>query len=160
MTDISFLTNSVTGVDRYGKEIVGIELTEGCLGTEFNLLTILRGGAGYGRSDRSDGTESTGTISHSQEAPYAGGPPAGEPRRRAGPRVCGPRAGGPRAGGVRRRAGARAGGVPTQGRGQRRSLRARRGQINLVVFDERCAVVCRTRTAMQFPADFHLRPSG
>ena len=38
MTDISFLTESVTGVDRCGKEIVGINLPEGCLGTEFNLL--------------------------------------------------------------------------------------------------------------------------
>ena len=38
MTDTSFLTESVTGVDRCGKEIVGIDLPEGCLGTEFNLL--------------------------------------------------------------------------------------------------------------------------
>ena len=71
----------------------------------------------------------------------------------------GPRAGGPRAGWVRRRAGASAGGVPTQGRGQRRSPRARLWQINLVVLDERCAVVCRTRIAMQFFAEFHLRPA-
>ena len=39
MTDISFLTESVTGVDRCCKEIVGIDLPECCLGTEFNLLT-------------------------------------------------------------------------------------------------------------------------
>ena len=39
MTDISFLTESVTGVDRCCKEIVGIDLLECCLGTEFNLLT-------------------------------------------------------------------------------------------------------------------------
>ena len=38
MTDISFLTESVTGMDRCCKEIVGIDLPEGCLGTEFNLL--------------------------------------------------------------------------------------------------------------------------
>ena len=62
---------------------------------------VLRGGAGHGRSERSDGTKSPGTILHSQEAIYAGGPPAGGSRRRA----C------PRAGAVRRRTGARAGGV-------------------------------------------------
>ena len=107
MTDISFLTESVTEVDRCCKEIVGINLPECCLGTEFNLLTAaayyegVLESAGRGRSERSDGTESPGTISHSQEAPYADGPPAGGPSRRA----C------PRAGGVRRRAGARAGGV-------------------------------------------------
>ena len=28
---------------------------------------------------------------------------------------------------------------------------------NLVVLDERCAVVCRNRTAIQLPAEFHLR---
>ena len=39
MTDISFLTESVTGVDRCCKEIVGIDLPECCLGTEFNILT-------------------------------------------------------------------------------------------------------------------------
>ena len=39
VTDISFLTESVTEVDRCCKEIVGIHLPECCLGTEFNLLT-------------------------------------------------------------------------------------------------------------------------
>ena len=39
MTDISFLTESVTEVDRCCKEIMGIDLPECCLGTEFNLLT-------------------------------------------------------------------------------------------------------------------------
>ena len=73
----------------------------------------------------------------------------------------GPRAGGPRAGGVCRRAGARAGGgVPTQGLGQRRSPQARRRQIHLVVLDERCAVVCRTRIAKQFPAESKFICSG
>ena len=46
--------------------------------------------------------------------------------------------------------------APIQERGQRRSLRARQWQINLVVIDECCVVVCRTGTAMQFPAEFHL----
>ena len=41
MTDLSFLTESVTGVDRCGKKIVDINLPEGCLSTEFNLLTVL-----------------------------------------------------------------------------------------------------------------------
>ena len=41
MTDISFLTESVTEVDRCCKEIVGIDLPECCLGTEFNLLTAV-----------------------------------------------------------------------------------------------------------------------
>ena len=39
MTDISFLTESVTEVDQCCKEIVCIDLPECCLGTEFNLLT-------------------------------------------------------------------------------------------------------------------------
>ena len=62
MADISFLTESVTGVDDCRKEIVGIDLPECCLGTVFNLLTILRGGAGHDRSEWSDGTESHSTI--------------------------------------------------------------------------------------------------
>ena len=33
----------MTGVDRCGKEIVGIDLPEGCLSTEFNLRTVLQG---------------------------------------------------------------------------------------------------------------------
>ena len=39
VTDISFLTESVTEVDGCCKEIVGIDLPECCLGTESNLLT-------------------------------------------------------------------------------------------------------------------------
>ena len=43
--------------------------------------------------------------------------------------------------------------------GSVRSLnRAVSGQINLFVLDERCAVVCRNRTAIQLPAEFYLRP--
>ena len=65
MIQISFLTESVTGSPgggplRQGNR--GIDLREGCLGTEFNLLTVPRGGAGHGRSELSDGTESPGTI--------------------------------------------------------------------------------------------------
>ena len=41
MTDLSFVTEPVTGVDRCGKKIEGIDLPKGCLGTEFNLLTLL-----------------------------------------------------------------------------------------------------------------------
>ena len=116
---------------------------------------VLQGGAGRGLSERtrSDGTESPGTISLPRS------PMRRRTPRRRTPLTSRPPPGGPRAGGVRRRAGARAGGVPTQGRGQRRSPRARRWQINLVVLDERCAVVCRTRITMQFPAEFHLRPA-
>ena len=39
MTDISFLTESVTEEERCCKELVVIDLPECCLGTEFNLLT-------------------------------------------------------------------------------------------------------------------------
>ena len=45
---------------------------------------------------------------------------------------------------------------PVEGRWQR-SQRAHRWQINLVVLDEGCAVVSRNRTAIQLPAEFHLR---
>lgn len=38
MTDKSFLTESATGVDRCGKELVSIDLPDGVVGTEFNLL--------------------------------------------------------------------------------------------------------------------------
>ena len=51
---------------------------------------------------------------------------------------------------------------PQRRRPPRRRPRAKeesaRWQINLVALDERCAVVCRTRTAMQFPAENHLQP--
>ena len=39
MTGISSRTESMTGVDSCCKEIVGIDIPECCLGTEFNLLT-------------------------------------------------------------------------------------------------------------------------
>ena len=38
MTDKSFLTESATEVDRCGKELVSIDLPDGVVGTEFNLL--------------------------------------------------------------------------------------------------------------------------
>ena len=47
-------------------------------------------------------------------------------------------------------------GDPGEGSGQR-SQRAPLWQINRVVLDERCAVVCRNRTAILLPVEFHLR---
>ena len=76
---------------------------------------------------------------------YAGGPPAGGPRREPAPAPAGS-------------AGAQEPALAASRQGQRRSLRALQWQINLVMLDERCAVVCRTRIAMQFSAEFHLRP--
>ena len=157
MTDIYLLTESVTEVDRCCKEIVGIDPPECCLGTEFNLLTAA---AHYeGVLDVAGASRVTApralALSHTPKKPHtpAGPPPADLADEPA------PAPAAPALAGVRGRAGARASGVPTQGRGQRRSLRARQWQINLVVLDERCAVVCRTRIAMQFPAEFHLRPA-
>ena len=85
-------------------------------------------GIGHGGarlSEQSDDTESPGTILHTQEASYVGGPrrhPADEPAPvlaapaptdpGPAPAVAGPLAR------VRGREGARPGGVPTQGRGQ------------------------------------------
>ena len=94
MTDICFLTESVTGWT------VGIDLVEGCLGAEFNLLTVLRGGAGHGRSEWSDGTESLGTISHARSVirwwtPRRWTPPTSLPPRRRTPRQRTPRQRGP-----------------------------------------------------------------
>ena len=76
MTDISFLTESVTEEERCCKEIVVIDLPECCLGTEFNLLTA----AAYyeGVLDVAGASGMTATralaLSHTQEAPYAGRP--------------------------------------------------------------------------------------
>ena len=69
-------------------------------------------------------------------------PPPADPTDEPAPAQVAPAPAAPALVGVSGRAGARASGVPTQGRGQRRSPRARRWQINLVVLDERCAVVC------------------
>ena len=161
VTDISFLPESM---NRCGKEIVGIDLPEGCLGIEFNLLTVLRGGAGHGRSELSDGTESPGTISHTQEASYVGGPPVtppppADPADEPAPALAPPAPTDPA---PARAACAQepppAASPPKAGAKEEfaRAALRRQWQINLVVRDERCAVVCRTRTAMQFPAEFHL----
>ena len=142
-SDISFLTVSVTEVDRCCKEIVGIDLQECCLGTEFNLLTV----AAYyeGVLDVAGASRVTAprdlALSHSPKKPHTPVDHANEPVQ-AAPAPSAPAPAAPALAGVRGRAGARASGVPTQGRGQRRSQRARRWQINLVVLDERCAVVC------------------
>ena len=106
MTDISFLTESVTEVDRCCKEIVGIDLPECCLGTKFNLFTA----AAYYEGVLDVAGASRVTTPRALALPHTpspkkaipGGPPAGGPRRRAGPRAGGPSAGGPRAGGGQR----------------------------------------------------------
>ena len=154
MTDISFLrlTESVAEVDRCCKEIVAIDLPECCLGIEFNFLTVLRGGAEHGGSEKSDCTESLGTASTSKKPHTQAHPPPADPADESAPAPAAPTLAG-----ISGRAGARAGCVPTQGRGQRRSQHARLCQINLVVLDECCSVACRTRTAIRFPAEIHLR---
>ena len=145
MTDISFLTESVTEVDRCCKEIVGIDLPECCLGTEFNLLTA----AAYyeGVLDVAGASGVTVpralALSHIPKKPHTpADPPPADPADEAAPAPAAPAQAAPALAGVRGRAGARASGVPTQGRGQRRSPHARRWQINFFVLDERCAVVC------------------
>ena len=161
MTDISFLTESVTEVDRCCKEIVGIDLPECCLGAEFNLLTS----AAYeGVLDVAGASRVTApralavlALSHIPKKPHTpADPPPADPANELAPARRPPRRRPPR---WRGSAGAQepepAASPP--GRGQRRSPRARQWQINLVVLDERCAVVCRTRTAMQFPAEFYLQ---
>ena len=167
MTDISFLTESVTEVDRCCKEIrvVGIDLPECCLGTECNLLTA----AAYyeGMLDVAGASRVTApralALSHTPKMPHTpADPPSADPAEEPAPAPAALAPATPALAGVRGRAEARAGGVPTQGRGQRRSPRARRWQITLIVLDEHCAVtavVCRTRITMQFPAEFHLRPA-
>ena len=115
---------------------------------------VLQGGARRGRSEQSDGTKSPGTIlSHTPKKFRT--PAAPTPADPADEQAPAPAA--PALAGVSGRIEARACGVPTQGRGQRRSPLALLWQINLVVLDERCVVVCRTRIALQFPAEFNLR---
>ena len=65
-----------------------------------------------------------------------------------------PCTGGPWAGGRRRR-------PPRRRPRQRRAKESAGAPVanNLVVLDEPCAVVCRNRTAIQLPAEFHLRPA-
>ena len=136
MTDISFLTESVTGVDRWCKEIVGIDLPECCLGTEFNLLTA----AAYyeGVLDVAGASRVTASralaLSHTPKKPHTpADPPPADPADEPAPAPAAPALAGVRG---RTEARARAGGVPTQGRpgrGQRRSPRALLWQINLLL---------------------------
>ena len=130
MTDISYLTESVTEVDRCCKEIVGIDLPECCLGpgTEFNLLTA----AAYyeGVLDVAGASRVTAprvlALSHTPKKPHTpADPPPADPADEVAPAPAAPAQAAPALAGVRGRAGARVSGVPTQGRGQRRSPRAR-----------------------------------
>ena len=82
-------------------------------------------------------------LSYTPKKPYTPADPLpADPADEPAPAPAAPAQVAPTLAGVCGRAGARASGVSTQGRGQRRSTRARRWQINLVVLDERCAVVC------------------
>ena len=124
---------------------MGIDLPECCLGTEFNLLTA----AEYyeGVQDVAGASRVTASralaISHTPKKPHTpADPPPADPADEQAPAPVAPAPAAPSLVGVRGRAGARASGVPTHGRVQRRSPRARQWQINLVVLDERCAVVC------------------
>ena len=134
MTDISFLTESVTEVDRCCMEIVGIDLLECCLGTEFNLLTATayyEGVLGVAGASRVTAPRAL-ALSHTLKKPRTPADPTpADPADEPAPAPAAPALAG-----VRGRA---------EGQGQRRSLRALWWQINLVVLDERCAVVCRTR---------------
>ena len=78
MTDISFLTESVTGVDRCCKEIVGIDLPNCCLGAEFNLLTAAayyEGVLGMARASRVTVPRAL-ALPHTPKKPY---PPPADP---------------------------------------------------------------------------------
>ena len=144
-------------MDRCCKEIVGIDLLECCLGTEFNLLTAAayyEGVLGVAGVSRVTAPRAL-VLSHTPNKPRTPADPT--PADPADEQAPAPAA--PALAGVSGRAEARAGGVPTQGQGQRRSQRALLWQIILAVLDERCAVVCRTRITLQFPAEFHL-PAG
>ena len=120
-----------------------IDLPECCLGTEFNLLTAAayyEGVLDVGHVAGASGVTVPRALalSRTPKKPHApADPPPTDPADEPAPAPAAPALAG-----VSGRAGALASGVPTQGRGQRKSLRARRWQINLVVLDERCAVVC------------------
>ena len=96
MTDISFLPESVTGVDSCSKEIVGIDLLEGCLGTEFNLLTVLRGSAGplLGMAGASGVTATRAlALSRTPKKPHTlvdSDPPAADPADEPAPALAAP----------------------------------------------------------------------
>ena len=125
MTDISFLTESVTEVDRCCKEIVGIDLPECCLGTEFNLLTA---GAYYegvldvvGASGvtvpRALALSRTPKKLHAPADPPPTDPADEQAHTRQPPRRRGQRRAGARAGGVPPKAGGK-GGVRARGGGK------------------------------------------
>ena len=93
MTDISFLTESVNEVDRCCKEIVGIDLPECCLGTEFNLLTT----AAYyeGVLDVAGASGMTATralaLSHTPKKPHTpADPPPTDPADEQAPAPAAP----------------------------------------------------------------------
>ena len=120
MTDIFFLPESVTGVDRRGKEIVRIELPEGCLGTEFNLLTAAAYYEGVLGMAKASGVTALRALalSRTPKKPHTpADPPPADPADEPAPARRG------RACGVSGSAGARAGGVPTQGLAKEESAR-------------------------------------
>ena len=128
MTDISFLTESVTEVDRCCKEIVGgIDLPECCLGTELNLLTA----AVYyeGVLDVAGASRVTApralALSHTPKKPHMpADPPRADPADEPAPAPVPLAPGAPALAGVRGRAGARASGVPTRQGAKEESARA------------------------------------
>ena len=101
VTYISFLTESVTDVDRCCKEIVGIDLPDRSLGTEFNLLTA----AAYyeGVLDVAGASRVTApralALSHTPKKPHTpADPPPADPADKPAPAPADP-ARRPRAGG-------------------------------------------------------------
>ena len=126
MTDISFLTESVTEVDRCCKEIVGIDLPECCLGTEFNLLTTAAYYEGVLNVAGASGVTVPRALalSHTPKKPQTpADPPPADPANEPAPSPAAPAQAAPALAGVRWRAGARASGVP-RGKG---GVRARGG---------------------------------
>ena len=93
MTDISFLTESLTGVDRCCKEIVGIDLLECCLGTEFNLLTAAayyEGVLGVAGASRVTAPRAL-ALSHTPRKPHApADPPPTDPADEQAPAPVAP----------------------------------------------------------------------
>ena len=121
MTDISFLTESVTEEERCCKEIVVIDLPECCLGTEFNLLTAAAyyegvldvAGASGVTVPRALALSRTPKKPHAPADPPPTDPadePAPAPARSAGAQEPAPAASPPKAGGK--------GGVRARGSGK------------------------------------------
>ena len=136
----------MTEVDRCCKKIVGIDLPECCLGTEFILHTA----AAYyeGMLDVAGASRVTApgavALSHTPKKPHTqADPPPADPADEPAPRWRPPRR--------RGSAGAQEPepAAPPPKAGGKGGVHARRWQINLVVLDERCAVVCC--------AEFHLQ---